>query len=111
VSELRNILSLELDAVQRRITSIGVGVDVRLRVLEAARDHLLAEGTDARYGARHLKRAVEKLVVQPVSNLIASGQLQNGDRLIVDYDGKLERLVFYKENSLAVSAGKGSVAA
>jgi ATP-dependent Clp protease ATP-binding subunit ClpA len=110
-AELRNILSLELDAVQNRMSSIGVGVDVRLRVLESARDHLLAEGTDARYGARHLKRAVEKLVVQPVSNLIASGQLQNGDRLIVDYDGKLERLVFYRESGLAVSAGKGSVAA
>jgi len=39
----------------------------------------LMEGTDSRYGARHLKRAIERLVVQPLSNLIASGQIQRGD--------------------------------
>jgi ATP-dependent Clp protease ATP-binding subunit ClpB len=111
--ELKEILKLELDAVENRISSIGVGIDVRLRVHEQAREFLLSEGTDARYGARHLKRAVEKQVVQPVSNLIASGQLQNGDRLIVDYDAKLARLVFFKEykEAAAVTGGKSSVAA
>ncbi len=112
-AELRNILSLELDAVQTRIAALAGAHDVRLRVHESAREHLLSEGCDSRYGARHLKRAVERMVVQPVSNLIASGQLASGDRLLVDFDGKLGRLVFFKEykEAMAAGIGKSSVAA
>jgi len=110
--ELPGILGLELDAVQDRIFAIGNGSDVLYSVRESARDFLLREGTDPRYGARHLKRAVERLLVQPLSNLIASGQLQNGDRLVVDFDGKLRRLVFFKEckETLAIAAGASAAA-
>jgi ATP-dependent Clp protease ATP-binding subunit ClpA len=111
-ADLRNILRLELDAVQERIFSAANAQDIRCDVNRSAQEFLLGEGTDARYGARHLKRAVERLVVQPVSNLIASGQLQNGDRLAVDFDAQRGRLVFFKEceETLAVAAGT-SVAA
>ena len=63
---------------------------------------LLREGTDSRYGARHLKRAVERRLVQPLSNLIATGQMQAGDRLLVERDG--DRLVFAKETNELASA-------
>ena len=51
-------------------------------------------------------------MVQPVSNLMASGQLQNGDRLVVDLDAKRSRLMFYKEakDTLAISAGNSAAA-
>ena len=47
---------------------------------EEAKAFLLREGTDERYGARHLKRALERHLVQPISNLMATGQAQGGDR-------------------------------
>lgn len=110
-SELREILKLELEAVQDRVLATGHAVGVRFSVNAAAQDFLLKEGTDERYGARHLKRAVERLVVQPVSNLISSGQLQFGDRLMVDFDPKLGRLMFFKEYKEARIASAGNSAA
>ena len=110
-AELRDILKLELEGVQDRVLATGHAVGVRFSVNTAAQEFLLREGTDERYGARHLKRAVERLVVQPVSNLIASGQLQFGDRLVVDFDAKLGRLMFFKEYKEARIASTGNSAA
>jgi hypothetical protein len=47
---------------------------------------LLREGADSRYGARHLKRSIERLLVMPMSNLVASGQICFGDSIDVDLD-------------------------
>jgi ATP-dependent Clp protease ATP-binding subunit ClpA len=71
----------------------------------AAQNLLLVEGTDARYGARYLKRAIERLVVQPLSNLMASGQIQAGDSLLVDLDPVSGRLIFLKEKKEAAVPG------
>ncbi len=105
--DLQRILSLELDAVERRIASAAGSAPFTCSVNHEARNFLLAEGTDIRYGARHLKRAVERLLVQPISNLIASGQLQGGDQLLVECDSHARRLIFAKE----AGAVAGSVAA
>ena len=50
-----------------------------MNVTDSARDFLLMEGTDIRYGARPLKRAIERLLVQPISNLIVTGQIRQSD--------------------------------
>jgi ATP-dependent Clp protease ATP-binding subunit ClpB len=93
--ELDRILDLEVDAVEERLLrATGPGVTV-LDLSPETRVLLLREGTDARYGARHLKRAIERRLVQPLSNLIATGQVAAGDHLFVDCD--CERLVFSKE--------------
>ncbi|MDR3703358.1 MAG: AAA family ATPase [Candidatus Sulfopaludibacter sp.] len=102
--ELQRILTLELEAVERRILLATGAASIDCSLNDAARDFLLAEGTDARYGARHLKRAVERLLVQPIANLIASGQLQSNDRLLVEYDAGIRRLIFAKESTLAVGS-------
>jgi ATP-dependent Clp protease ATP-binding subunit ClpA len=47
---------------------------------------VLREGTDMKYGARHLKRAIDRTLVQPLSNLIATGQICGGDLICVDFD-------------------------
>ena len=49
-------------------------------------DYLLREGTDMKYGARHLKRAIDRTLVHPLSNLIATDQVRGGDLLRVDFD-------------------------
>jgi ATP-dependent Clp protease ATP-binding subunit ClpB len=77
--ELRRIVDIELDMVQERIQNAVADKFFMMNVTDSARELLLVEGTDSRYGARHLKRAIERLVVLPLSNLIASGQIQRGD--------------------------------
>jgi ATP-dependent Clp protease ATP-binding subunit ClpB len=96
-AELRHIVDLELAAVEGRIHGATGARGIELAVAETAKDYLLHEGIDARYGARHLKRAIERLLVHPVSNLIATGQLEGNDRLLVEFDSKLARLVFMRE--------------
>ena len=63
---------------------------------DVAKEVLLREGLDARYGARHLKRSVERLLVSPLSNLVASGQVGTDDLILVDLDRETESLSFSK---------------
>ncbi len=67
------------------------------RVTSAARDFLLQEGTDQRYGARHLKRAIERHIVYPLANLLATEQVHLGDLICIDYNKKQEGLTFTRE--------------
>ncbi|MGA2348458.1 MAG: AAA family ATPase, partial [Candidatus Sulfotelmatobacter sp.] len=83
--ELRRIVDIELDVVQERIQTAAASKPFLVDVTESAREFLLMEGTDLRYGARPLKRAIERLLVQPVSNLMASGQIHRGDYIRVTH--------------------------
>ena len=58
--------------------------------------HLLREGTDPRYGARHLKRAIERHVVFPLANLVATGQVKLGDFVRIDMTPD-SKMAFVKE--------------
>jgi ATP-dependent Clp protease ATP-binding subunit ClpB len=110
-AELRQIVDLELASVEDRIHAATGAIAIELAVADTAKDHLLKEGIDARYGARHLKRAIERLIVHPVSNLIATGQLEGNDRLLVEFDSKLGRLVFMKEYQVTEPQVDGIAAA
>ena len=104
-AELKKILEIELRRLQQRIfDSIGPNYFV-FTTSEAAKAHLLREGTDLKYGARHLKRAIEQLIVQPISNLLATEQVNSGDWIRVDFDSGLGRMTFLKEaEGVAVQA-------
>jgi len=95
--ELRRIVDIELEMVQQRIQSAAAGKPFLVDVTGIARELLLAEGTDVRYGARPLKRAIERLLVQPLSNLIATGQIQRGDYIQVTHDEGSPSLTFLRE--------------
>ena len=96
--ELRQVLDIELGMVQERIlTSADPAKSFVFTVTDPAKDHLLAAGTDMKYGARHLKRAIERNLVQPLSNLIATDQISGGDLVRVDYDAKPGNITFFKE--------------
>jgi ATP-dependent Clp protease ATP-binding subunit ClpA len=95
--ELRKILTLELNIVQQRIFSSANGAAFVFSLTDEAQDFLLHEGTDMKYGARHLKRAIERNLVCSLSNLIATGQVRGGDLLRVDYDRSLCGLTFFKD--------------
>ena len=66
-------------------------------VSDSSKDFLLEEGTDLKYGARHLKRAIERLLVQPMANLIATDQVRGGDWIRVDYNDSARALRFARE--------------
>ena len=85
---LEQILDVELKLVQERITlQAPWQKNFVFRVMPAGKEFLLREGTDAKYGARHLKRAIERHVVTPISNFLTTNQLGLGDVLTVDYEG------------------------
>jgi ATP-dependent Clp protease ATP-binding subunit ClpA len=112
---LRAIVDLELDAVQSRILGLKPGRQFMLRCTDAVKEFLLEEGTDPRYGARHLKRAIERHLVFPLSNLIATGQIELGDLVRADLDREKSKLRFTRErsapflNPLAMRPGSGRV--
>jgi ATP-dependent Clp protease ATP-binding subunit ClpB len=92
---LRQILDLELQAVQERIMQ-SAGTKFVFQCSETAKDTLLKEGLDFKYGARHLKRSVERFLVYPLSNLVATGQIGLGDLVQVDLDEYTHKLIFSK---------------
>ena len=96
-SELRRILELELQRVQERIFTSPAEKSFGFTVSESGKNFLLAEGSDLRYGARHLKRAIERLLVHPLSNLMATNQVIAGDWVLADFDPARQALVFFKE--------------
>ncbi len=99
--QLEQILEIELGMVQQRVLDTARG-QFLFRVTPEARAYLLQEGTDLKYGARHLKRAIEKHVVYPLANLLATEQVRLGDMLCIDWDGGEGRLVFQREGEGAV---------
>ena len=98
---LRQILDLELQAVQDRIM-LGAGTKFVFQCSDTAKDMLLKEGIDYKYGARHLKRAIERFLVYPLSNLVATDQVGLGDLVNVDLNDAGTKLVFSKRSGGAL---------
>jgi ATP-dependent Clp protease ATP-binding subunit ClpA len=101
--ELCRILDLELNGVQRRVDE-SAGERFTMSLTESAREFLLSEGIEYRYGARHLKRAIERFLVNPLANLSATGQVRIGDVVVVDINEETQKLAFYRDDSDSVRA-------
>jgi ATP-dependent Clp protease ATP-binding subunit ClpA len=102
--DLRRVLDIELAAVQQRIDERD-GDRFDLSLTDSAKEFLLAEGTDYRYGARRLKRSIERFLVHPLANLCATGQVALNDALIADLDESGESLTFLRDDSVQVFVG------
>jgi len=99
--QLQEVLDIELGQVQQRVLDTAKG-QFLFRVTPTGRDFLLKEGTDQRYGARHLKRAIERHVVYPLANLLATDQVNLGDLVCIDWDQTHNRLTFVREGEGAL---------
>jgi len=95
-TQLEQVLDIELSMVQQRVLETAKG-QFLFRVTESGRDFLLQEGTDQRYGARHLKRAIERHVVYPMANLLATDQVHSGDLVCIDWSRTDDKLSFVRE--------------
>ena len=111
---LRRVLDIELAALQQRIWFAVSGKQFVFEPSPEARRALLTEGTDPKYGARHLKKAVDRNLVFPMANLCSTGQIQAGDKVRVGYEGDYPtgRYVFHKtgENILIPGLGQAPCA-
>ncbi len=84
--ELHRIIELMADKVRRQLAERSIGIELT----QAALDWLVDEGFDPVYGARPLRRAVERHVENEVARRILAGECQDGDTVIVDAeDGRL----------------------
>ncbi len=93
---LEQILEIELGLVQQRILQATGNNQFVFSCTLPVKQYLLHEGTDLRYGARHLKRAIERNIVFPLANLVATGQVKLGDFIRIDVD-TAGKLTFVKE--------------
>jgi ATP-dependent Clp protease ATP-binding subunit ClpA len=108
--QLEQVLDIELGQVQQRVLETARG-QFLFKVTLAARDFLLQEGTDQRYGARHLKRAIERHIVYPLANLLATEQVRLGDLIRIDWDGEHKLLTFVRESEGALVETASQLAA
>jgi len=97
---LYSILDILIAQVHHR--SLLCAEPFLLEITPAAKKYLVDLGTDAQYGARPLKRVVEKEIVTPISHHICSDQIRKGDLITVDLnlDGDEPELVFHKETGV-----------
>src|SRR5579863_9619975 len=93
---LQQILDIELGMVQQRVLMASAANQFVFTCTEKVKSYLLHEGTDPRYGARHLKRAIERHLVFPLANLVATNQIRLGDFIRVDLNAE-GNLTFVKE--------------
>lgn len=92
---LDRIVDAELEIVQERTSTANK--PFRIDVRESARRFLLSEGADFRGGALPVKRAIERLLVRPLSNLITTGQIRTWDRIRIAHIGASPSLTFFRE--------------
>ena len=93
---LQQILDIELRTIQERVWE-SAHVRFQFKLTNPARKFLLHEGTNATYGARQLKRTIERRVVCPLARLVATNQIQAGDIVSIDWEGRGSELQFAKE--------------
>src|SRR6516225_5885780 len=94
---LEKILDIELGRVQERIMSSAASRQFVFDCTPSAREFLLEEGTDSKFGARHLKRSIERHLVFPLSNLLATRQIELGDLVTIDHKAGTSKLTFVRE--------------
>jgi ATP-dependent Clp protease ATP-binding subunit ClpB len=95
-AELDEVLEIELRQLQKRVLD-STTRHFLFRITSEGREFLLQEGTDQRYGARHLKRAIERYVVYPIARLLATAQVHQGDVLVIDRHPREEGLFFVRD--------------
>ena len=90
IEEMELIVDLQLKEVQERLSEHSIAVELT----EAARKWLANEGYDPAFGARPLRRAIQKYVESPLSVELLSGKFKDGAIVQVDVDGEKNKLIF-----------------
>jgi ATP-dependent Clp protease ATP-binding subunit ClpC len=89
IEDIHKIIDIELKDLYKRIEDLGY----QLTLTNKAKDFIVEKGWDAQFGARPLKRALQKYVEDPLAEEIIKHKVKDGDVLVIDYDGKKEDVV------------------
>ncbi len=100
-ADLEQIVGLLVDDLVARLA----GQDIGLELTPAAKAFLVSEGTDPAFGARPLKRTIQRLVENPLARAIVAGEFKPGDRVAADADRVNGTLVFATESATVVTEG------
>jgi len=103
-SDLAEILDIELEVVQNRIYSLQASKVFKFKCSQEAKNFLLLEGLDPKYGARHIKRAIERHLTLPISSLMATGQINLGDHVEVGLAATGNKLAFERKTQMFAAA-------
>ncbi len=87
--DIHKIIDIELVKLYKRIEEIGFEIELT----DAAKDYISDKGYDQKYGARPLKRAIQKYLEDPLAEQIIQAEIGEGDKLLVDFDSKKEEIV------------------
>jgi ATP-dependent Clp protease ATP-binding subunit ClpB len=100
-SDLEQIVDHLLKGLERRLSE----QDLRIELTPAARQLIVREGTDPAYGARPLKRTIQRLVENPLARALLKGEFSPGDTIRIDADPVSGTLVFSTDRSTVVTEG------
>jgi ATP-dependent Clp protease ATP-binding subunit ClpB len=85
MEDLKRIVDIQLGRLQQRLEDRHI----QLELTDAAREHLVKTSYDPTYGARPLKRALQKEIETPLGRLLLKGEARDGQTVVVDYDGRM----------------------
>ncbi len=88
--DLRSIVDLEIGKLKQRLEDKGI----KIKLNDAARDFIIDKGYDADYGARPMRRAVERYLEDPLADSILRADVEDGDSVNVGFDKKKKELTF-----------------
>ncbi len=83
------IIDIELNGFYRRVSDLGY----RLTLTDAAKNYVAEKGYDNQFGARPLKRAIQKYLEDELAELIISAQVMSGSEIIIDYDSENDKII------------------
>jgi ATP-dependent Clp protease ATP-binding subunit ClpC len=86
--DLHQIIDIELKGLYERINGLGY----QIKLSPAAKDFIVEKGYDIQYGARPLKRAIQKYLEDPMAEVLISADIAEGDAINVGFDGKNEEI-------------------
>ena len=84
--DIHKIIDIELGNLFGRVNTLGF----QIKITDAAKDYIVEKGYDVQYGARPLKRAIQKYLEDPMAEEIIKNNLAEGDEIEVDYDKEKE---------------------
>ncbi|MBI2333142.1 MAG: hypothetical protein HYU84_13465, partial [Chloroflexi bacterium] len=90
IEQMEEIVVLQMKEVQDRLNDH----DITVQLTDAARSWLAKEGYDPAFGARPLRRAIQKYVESPLSVELLGGKFKDGAEVVVDVDAKANKIIF-----------------
>ena len=100
--DIHKIIDIELKGLYERVAALGFGI----KLSEEAKDYVLEKGYDIQYGARPLKRAIQKYLEDPMAETIIKSALVEGDTMMVDFDKENEEITVSIKKKKALPKSK-----